>query len=241
MVPDPFATENRKPIIGQAMSERYLFGPLTPALAALLPESEQRRQRVKRELIAAGYHQPHIAENLAALRYLGLMVPLIAIAGLVLLVPGSVSPAAVGLMLVLPGLGWIGPRLAVRWLAHRRLNEIERGLPILLDMLQVCIPQGLPLRKTLDRIVRELACVSPALAGELRVVIDQSRIGSLELALENLCERIELPGLRSLASLLMEADRIGPGICEVFSNDSHGLRESLRRRSGENAAILFSR
>ena len=213
----------------------YLFGPLTPVLAALLPESEKRRAIVKKELIAAGYHNPHAWQNLAALRYLGIMLPLIAIGLLMVLLPRPLEPSALGLLLFLPGIGWAVPRLVVRNHAKGRQSEIERGMPDMLDMLNMCVSQGMTVPTSLKRVSRELRPVYPALAQELRIVIEQAEIGSLEQALENLGERIDVPEVHSFTTLLIQTERMGTSVSQALADYSDNMRESLRQRADEKA------
>src|SRR5437870_969818 len=96
---------------GLADTKDYVFGPLTPVLAAMLPDSETRRDEARKELQAAGYYQPHAAGNLAAIRYLCIIVPLLALGLLLLITPKSLERTILISMLVVPAIGWALPRL----------------------------------------------------------------------------------------------------------------------------------
>jgi tight adherence protein C len=218
-----------------ADSSDYVFGRLTPVLAALFPESEARRAVVKKELIAAGYHQPHAWQNLAALRYLGIMVPLLMIGLLLVLLPRQLEIAAVGLLLFLPAMGWAIPRLVVRNQARERLSEIEHGMPDMLDMLNMCVSQGMTIPDSLNRVSRELRPVYPALAQELNIVSDQAKIGSMEQALQNFSERIDAPDVHSFTTLLIQTQRMGTSVSQALIDYSDNMRESLRQRADEKA------
>jgi tight adherence protein C len=213
----------------------YVFGLLTPVLAALLPESAERRAIVKKELITAGYHQPHAWQNLAAVRYLGIMLPLFFIGLLIVLLPRQLEPAAVGLLLFLPAIGWAVPRLLVRNQARERLSEIEVGMPDMLDMLNMCVSQGMTIPDSLMRVSRELSPVYPALAQELNIMSDQAQIGSLEQALENFADRIDAPDVHSFTTLLIQTSRMGTSVSQALSDYSDNMRESLRQRADEKA------
>lgn len=221
--------------VPSAGSTDYVFGRLTPLFAALFPESEARRAIVKKELITAGYHQPHAWQNLAALRYLGIMLPLVGIGLLLVLSPRPLEAAAVGLLLFLPAIGWAVPRLVVRNQARERLSEIERGMPDMLDMLNMCVSQGMTIPDSLNRVSRELRPVYPALAQELNIVTDQAKIGSLEQALENLSQRIDLPEVHSFTTLLIQTQRMGTSVSQALIDYSDNMRESLRQRADEKA------
>jgi tight adherence protein C len=186
-------------------------------------------------LITAGYHQPHAWQNLAALRYLGIMVPLLFIGLLLVLLPRQLEVVAIGLLLFLPAIGWAVPRLVVRNQARERLSEIERGMPDMLDMLNMCVSQGMTIPESLNRVSRELRPVYPAIAQELNIVSDQAQIGSLEQALENFSDRIDVPDVHSFTTLLIQTQRMGTSVSQALTDYSDNMRESLRQRADEKA------
>ncbi|HID21791.1 MAG TPA: hypothetical protein EYP14_05250, partial [Planctomycetaceae bacterium] len=121
----------------------YLFGSLTPTLAALLPESAVRRQQIQKELLQAGYLQPQAYENLSALRYVGIMASLLLFGILLVLAPRETEPVWLGLLVLAPLSAWTLPRLYLKNKARDRVARIERAMPDLLDMLNMCVSQGL--------------------------------------------------------------------------------------------------
>src|SRR5690348_13618103 len=72
---------------GLADSSDYVFGSTTPVLAAMLPESPVRHDEVRRELQTAGYYQPHAAQNLAAIRYVCILAPLLLLGLMLIFTP----------------------------------------------------------------------------------------------------------------------------------------------------------
>lgn len=213
----------------------YAVGGLTPALASMLPESDEGRRRWKRELRSAGYLSPRAWQNFAAVRYLCVIVPMLVLGVALVLVPRPLEmPVAIAL-LVVPLLGWSLPAFRVRAKATERRNEIERGMPDLVDMLNMCVSQGLTLTSSLRRIRRQLAEPYPALATEIGIVIEQAEVGSLPQALRNFADRIDVPEVHSLANLLTQTDRMGTSVSDSLKNHSDGVRESLRQRADEKA------
>src|SRR3712207_6117252 len=94
-----------------AENSDYLLGGGTPVLATLLPESEARREEIKAELQTAGYYGPHAWQNLAAIRYLAIMLPLLAMGVALLGTPRRFEPLVLTLLVLLPLFGWAVPRL----------------------------------------------------------------------------------------------------------------------------------
>lgn len=211
------------------------FGPFTKVLAALLPESAERRAALNKTLQNAGYYEPHAWHNLAAARYLGLILPILVGLGLLLVSPPDAEPWIFGGLVLLPALGWALPTLLVRRQAADRLAEIERGMPDLLDMLNMCVSQGLTVPASLARVGADLESVSPALSQELKIVSDQTRVGSLEQALVAFSRRVELPDVYSFTSLLVQTERMGTSMSQALSEYSDGMRETLRQQADQKA------
>ncbi len=214
----------------------YVFGAgLTPALASLLPESEDRADVVRSELVNAGYYEPHAYQNLSAVRYVGIMLMLVLFGGLLIILPEQFELFALAGLVVGPLLAWSLPRLTIRGRVADRLSEIERGMPDMLDMLNMCVSQGLTLQQALGRISREMYDAYPALAQELAIVVEQSRVGSMEHALRNFEKRVDLPEVHSFVALVTQTERMGTSVSEALVDYSDGMRESLRQRADTKA------
>ncbi len=219
-----------------ADSSDYQFGGVTPALASLLPESDTRKQTVKQELRHAGYYNPHAYENLAAVRYLGLMLPILIFGVLLVLAPTQqLEMVMVSLLVVGAILGWALPRLFVRSRANRRKREIEQALPDVLDLLNMCVSQGMTLHSALSRVGQEITETYPAMAQELRIVTEQANLGTLEQALSNMNARVDSPELHSLSSLLIQTERMGTNVSDALTDYSDGMRASLQQRADQKA------
>lgn len=209
------------------------FGGLTPTLASMLPDSEPRREEARKELQAAGFYQPHAFENLAATRYLLMMLGLVIGGVALILAPQRLEWVAVISIVVLPLLGWALPRLYVRGQAAERRSQIEQGMPDLLDMLNMCVSQGLTITDSLRRILRDLRGPYPALAQELRIVTEQAALAGLPTALDNFSKRVDIPEVHSFTSLINQTERMGTSVTEALKSHSDTMRESLRQRTDE--------
>lgn len=220
------------PVMG---SDDYIFGSATPALAEMMPESDTRRAQTKKELQAAGYYQPHALQNFSALRYIAILGTLMLFGIVLILAPERFEiPILIGMILV-PILVWAAPFLIVTSRASDRRSEIEQGIPDMLDMLNMCVSQGMTVPRALKRVVTELAKVYPALAQELRIVLEQSSIGTFSQALSNFSKRIDVPEVHSFASLLIQTDQMGTDVTSALQEYSDNMRESLQQRADEKA------
>lgn len=216
-------------------SDDYVFGSATPALAEMMPESEGRRAQTKKELQAAGYYQPHALQNFSAIRYLSILGTLLLFGLALILAPERFEIPILVAMLLVPVLVWAVPFLFITSQASDRRSEIEQGIPDMLDMLNMCVSQGMTVPHALRKVVGELAKVYPALAQELRIVIEQASIGTFSQALTNFSNRIDVPEVHSFASLLIQTDQMGTNVTSALQEYSDNMRESLSQRADEKA------
>jgi tight adherence protein C len=163
------------------------------------------------------------------------MLPILIGLGLLLVAPKDAEPWIFAGLVLLPAIGWALPTLLVRRQAADRLAEIERSMPDMLDMLNMCVSQGLTVPASLQRVGADLESVSPALSQELKIVSDQARVGSLEQALVAFSRRVELPDVYSFTSLLVQTERMGTSMSQALAEYSDGMRETLRQQADQKA------
>ena len=215
------------------VEDDYVFGSATPALAALMPESDV--PRVESDLKRAGYYQPHARQNLSAIRFVLILASLSFFGVLLLLSPPEYEVYLGVAMLVASGALWAIPRLIIQNRGAERRSQMERAMPDMLDMLNMCVSQGLTIRDSIKRIATDLRPVYPALAGELAIVTDQSEVGSMQIALDNFAERVDVPEVDSFVSLINQSERMGTSVSDALTEYSNTMRESLRQRTDEKA------
>lgn len=211
----------------------YVFGAATPVLASLLPESEARRDEVRKELSEAGYYQPHATQNLAAIRYLCIILPMLALGALLLIVPRNLERIVLGAIIIVPAVCWSLPRLYLKGKAVERKSRIEKAIPDMLDMLNMCVSQGMTVPAAMKRVGVELKQPHPDLHQELAIVTHQAEVGTMQQALENFSRRVDLADVHSFTSLINQTERMGTGISKALAEYSENIRESLKQRADE--------
>lgn len=212
-----------------------VFGPITTTLSSMLPESDDRRRELTRSLQNAGYYGRNAWHNLASIRYLGIFVPVIVCGLLLVFGPPRLEPYLIGAIVMLPLVGWALPTLIIRSQATERLKEISNGMPDMLDLLNMCVSQGMTVPKAMGRVGGDLETVYPALAKELRIVTEQSRVGSMQQALTGFSQRVDVPEVHSFTSLIIQTDRMGTSMSEALVDYSDSMRETMRQRADQKA------
>ena len=211
----------------------YVFGPATSTLSVVMPSPDI--ERTTKELTRAGYHQPHALQNLQAVRFMLLFGVFFLGGGAVILVPQRFELFAVLGTIGLAGTVWAVPRIFLQNKATERTSQLERAMPDMLDMLNMCVSQGLTIPSSLKRISRDLQPVYPALATELLIVVHQAEVGNLQISLDNFADRVDVPEVDSFVSLLNQSERMGTNVSDALTEYSNTMRESLRQRTDEKA------
>ena len=212
-----------------------LLGDLTPALAQQTPMTDKDRTDLQRELIDAGYYRPTALMEYAALRAVLVFVPLLAAAAVAVFVePAQIPAVAIGGALIAL-LGYSMPRVYLNHLARVRTRQVERGLPVALDLMTLGLSAGLTILAALRRVARELKNAYPVLAYELEIVQQQAELRSLEHALQQLADRVRIAEVRNLALILVQSERLGTDIGAALLEFSASFRATLKQRAEAQA------
>ncbi|MCA9009817.1 MAG: type II secretion system F family protein [Planctomycetaceae bacterium] len=217
--------------------DQMLFGSITPAVAQLLPETAGRREIQRKNLVGAGYTSRASWINLTAVRFILAFLSIVIVGYLLIMLPSAAEPWLVAMLIIAPLLAWAIPPLVVAFKASERKIDIERGLPDVLDMMNMGVSQGLTVPQSLKRISREISSVHPALAEELQLVNQQAEVGSMPQALRNFSQRIDSPEVNSFTSLLIQSEVTGTSISRSLTEYSDGIRSSLKERADSRANL----
>lgn len=142
-------------------------------------------------------------------------------------------------LLAAAAMGYLLPDLLLRWQLARRQQALFRAFPDALDLLRVCVQAGLGLDAAIDRVGREMHLASPLLSEEWLLTGLELRAGaSRGLALKHLAERVGLPEVDALVTMLVQADRFGTRMSEALQVHADALRTQRRLKAEEMAAQL---
>jgi tight adherence protein C len=210
------------------------------------------QQRVEKTLTTAGKVAPKSASELSKTElfltragfrdgrhvamYFGVRV-LCAAAAFGLLVVSSWGLRRPVLLVMVPLLAYLLPKLALFRMIRRRQNNIRLSLPDALDLLVICVEAGLGLDQAVTRVSQEVAFAHPALSEELQLVTLETKAGRPRPdALRNLALRTGVDDIRALVAVLVQTDRFGTSIAQALRVHSDSLRTERRQRAEEAAA-----
>jgi tight adherence protein C len=135
--------------------------------------------------------------------------------------------------------GWILPILFIAHVVKTRKKAVGSGLPDALELLVVCVEAGLSLEDGIQRVARELAVSQPALADELALTWAELNIlPSRAQALANLADRVDVPSVRSVVSMLSQSLRFGTPLAQSLRVGAVEMRNDQMTLLEERASRL---
>ena len=207
-----------------------------PALSkALQPKTETEESNLKVRLANAGFSSPNAPRTFLALKLVGLIVGILfgAVYGFANMGASSNSWMA---FVIGGGTGFYLPEGILTLLKWSRQQTIFLQLPDALDLLVVCVEAGLGLDAGMRRVSEELASGAPEVCHELATANMQLQMGKPRReVLHDLGVRTGVDDMRSLAAILIQADRFGSSIAQALRVQSDSMRTKRRQLAEEKA------
>ncbi len=202
---------------------------------------DQQGAAMRDKLAGAGWRS---SDALTLYLFAKLALPLamagLAAAGMFLLVADALSLTAKLGVIAAAGLAASrAPEVLVKQRSRQRQQSIRKSLPDALDLLVICAEAGQSLDAALDRVSREIAPASRALAEELNLTLLELRfMPDRRRALENLASRVPLRPVQALVNTLFQTEKYGTPLAQALRVLAHEMREERMMRAEEKAARL---
>ncbi len=207
-----------------------------------------------RWLYLAGFRQPAAPTNFvlatAGAIVLGLMIAmLVRRSGLIATaaaaageMPGGMGALAQPVLQVAPwmtsGILALLPLSFVRAARRRRVAQVERDLPITLELLATLAESGIGFDAATGRILDSQPS-QRALAGELRTLQTDLLAGRSRVeCLRRVARRLDVISVTIFISAIVQAEQIGSGIAAVLRQQADDLRQRRRERALEFSMAL---
>ena len=209
---------------------------LTKMGEPLLPSDEIERSRLRTRLIHAGFYNPR-----AIFAFLGVKMLLMTLPGLAGFAGGILGffPVGNGIKygIIASVFGsMIIPGVALDYLKRRRQSSLRRSLPDAIDVIVICMEGGLSLLAAFHRVVSELRMAHPLLAAEMSIVEREIQLGrTIGDSLRHFADRTNLEELRTLASVIIQAEHYGASLVSTLRTHARTLRMMRVLRAEERA------
>ncbi len=204
--------------------------------SSMEPQSDLEKNSLRVTLANAGFRSEAAPAVFQGLRVASLAV--IAAPGILTayLIYGF-APMGLMLMSMLGGIGLYLPTLVLSYLKSTRQQEIFLTLPDALDLLVVCVESGLGLDAGLRKVTDEMKQHAKVICEELALANLQLQMGRPRReVLHDLGVRTGVDDVKSLAAILIQADRFGSSIAQALRVQSDSMRVRRRQLAEEKAA-----
>lgn len=222
----------KRPDSMQAVLERA-----APALSRpLQPKSELEQSQLRIRLSNAGWRSESAVSIFLGAKFLALLVGL-GIGASTMIAAYGTTQKAIMLTVLFGGIGFYLPELVLYVKKKGRQDAIFLSLPDALDLLVVCVEAGLGLDAGMRRVSDEMRLSSPVISEELAMANFQLQMGRPRReVLHELGVRTGVDDVRSLAAILIQADRFGSSVAQALRVQSDSMRTRRRQLAEERAA-----
>ncbi len=201
----------------------------------LTPVSEAERSLLKQRLDHAGFRSELAAPVFLSLKLAGLLLGFVLCGG-TLLFSGLQQNVLLRVGTISCLLFYV-PDVIVWYIARYRQQAIFLGLPDALDLMVVCVEAGLGLDQAMRKVAEEMKKSHWVLGAEFAVCNFQLQMGKPRRdVLQNLGTRTGVDDLRSLATVLIQAEKFGASVSQALRVQSDSMRTRRRQMAEEKAA-----
>ena len=202
----------------------------------LMPQNEVEQGALRAKLSNAGFRSDAAPMIYSGLRLacLGLFF-MIAVA---IFVPGrQFGWGMLQGVVIVTGVGFYLPSLILWYIRSKRQEEIFLTLPDALDLLVVCVESGLGLDAAMRKVCEELGSHAKVISSEFSLANFQLQMGRPRReVLHDLGVRTGVDDVKSLAAILIQADRFGSSIAQALRVQSDAMRTRRKQIAEEKAA-----
>jgi tight adherence protein C len=135
--------------------------------------------------------------------------------------------------------GMQAPKLFLKNSIQRRQLSIKRAFPDSLDLLLICVESGMSIEAAFRRVSQEVGSQSIALAEELTLTTAElSYLQDRKQAYENLAQRTNLEGVKSVCMALQQSERYGTPLGQTLRVMAQENRDMRMSEAEKKAAAL---
>jgi tight adherence protein C len=218
---------------GEGRAARQRLAVLATAVGAIYSRyaSADREHEIRELLRSAGLYRMRVTT------FLGYRV--LATISVVLLLLWLIGAAGAGgaktifVVISFGALGWITPMFVLKKRAAQRLEQIDREVPELVDLLVTTVEAGVGFAAALQASARR---VEGPLGEELRVALSEQSLGlTIQEALANMLSRANSPALRVFVQAIIQGELLGVSIGKILRDLAIDMRKRRRQAAEERA------
>ena len=125
-------------------------------------------------------------------------------------------------------LGYYAPNIYISNIAQKRRESIVGAFPDALDLLLICVESGMSIEAAIQKVSQEIGGSSIELAEEMTLLTAElSYLPERRQAYEGLSRRTNHPGIKSVTTAMIQAERYGTPLgaaLRVMAKENRDLR-----------------
>lgn len=130
--------------------------------------------------------------------------------------------------------GYYGPNMYISNVAQKRRESIMQSFPDALDLLLICVESGMSIEAAMQKVSGEIGGSSIELAEELTLLVAElSYLPERRQAYDGLARRTNHPGIKSVATAMIQAERYGTALgsaLRIMAKENRELRLSAAEK-----------
>jgi tight adherence protein C len=203
----------------------------------MMPKTELEQSELRVKLANAGFRSESAPAVYSGIRLAALGFFFLVALGFVLPRDSWTMKDKMLYIVMITGIGFYLPSIGLWWIRSKRQQEIFLTLPDALDLMVVCVESGLGLDAAMRKVCEEMKDHAKVLAEELSLANFQLQMGRPKReVLHDLGVRTGVDDVRSLAAILIQADRFGSSVAQALRVQSDSMRTRRRQLAEEKAA-----
>lgn len=209
----------------------------SPSLAKHLePKTVEEKSKLVQRLSEAGFRSEEAPAMFLSIKVVAAIIGLVLTGGVTVFTHGFTQ--AIPLRAILGGgMAFFAPEMILDYLRSSRKKQITLGLPDCLDLLVVSVEAGLGLDQAMRKVAEEMKSSYRILAEEIQLCTLHLQMGKVRASvLQDLGQRTGVEDLRTLATLLIQADKFGSGVAQALRVQSDSMRIKRQQLAEEKAA-----
>jgi tight adherence protein C len=221
---------------GKASKFQGLADAVKSISKPLMPVGEVEQNALKTKMANAGFRSDAAPMVYSGIRIVALAVFLLI--SIALFVPTGFSMGRkVMFIAILTLAGFYLPSMVLWYLRSKRQEDIFLTLPDALDLLVVCVESGLGLDAAMRKVTEEMGAHAKTISEEFSLANFQLQMGRPRReVLHDLGVRTGVDDVKSLAAILIQADRFGSSIAQALRVQSDAMRTRRKQIAEEKAA-----
>jgi tight adherence protein C len=228
--------EESATVIKKTDAMSRVLAKASPMARPLAPKNEQEAGKLKTRLVIGGFRGENAPSVFLGLKFIGLLVGLFT-SGVTIAAVSEFSQGSLMKGVAFAGVLFYLPDIVLWFIASKRKENIFLGLPDALDLLVVCVEAGLGLAQAMRKVSEEMKKTYRVIADEFALANFQLQVGRQRAeVLHELGMRSGVDDLRSLAAILVQADKFGSSIAQALRVQSDSMRTRRRQLAEEKAA-----